>query len=95
MKRIILLLVLAAFLFAAWGTKPSDKECIEEAVAVVWGERAPDKYTYPQYYNQFMNMTSKDVEVSDWILLKRIRYRIEGKPRLIGYGLFKRVLVVS
>lgn len=91
MKRTLLLILLAAILLIAYATKPDDKTCIIAAVDAVWGNRVPDKYDKPAFYESFMNLTSKQVEVDDWIFLKRIRYRFPNKDYNIGIGAFKHV----
>lgn len=93
MKRILLLLLLAAVLLIAYATKPDDKTCIIAAVEAVWGSRTPDKYSKPAFYEEFMNLNSRQVIVDDWIFLKRIRYRFPKKEYNIGIGAFKHIFM--
>lgn len=94
MKKLTLIIVLALILLTAYGTKPDDKTCIIESVKSVWGNLTPD-VSKPQYFEQFMNLTSQSVEVDDWIFLKRIRYRTANGYATIGIGAFKNVFTVK
>jgi hypothetical protein len=47
----------------------------------------------PQYYEQFMNATTKDIVIDDWVFLKRIRYIVKDKTPTIGYATFGRVML--
>lgn len=87
------MLIVAVILIGAYATKPDDKTCIIAAVNAVWGNRVPDKFSKPEFYEQFMNLNSRQVRVDDWIFLKRIRYRFPGKEYNIGIGAFNRVFV--
>lgn len=88
---IILLIVFALIITVA--SKPDDKTCIIEGVRAVWGNRVPD-VSRPVYFEQFMDLMSKDVEVNDWILVKRIRYQLSDEKKVtVGYGAFKRVFI--
>lgn len=83
--------MLVAFtLFAAYASKPDDRTCIIEAVKSVWGHLTPDT-TRPLYYEQFMELTSKSVEIDDWIFFKRIKYKFKNKTSTVGIGAFKKV----
>lgn len=90
---IFLLIVLVLLLGIAFATKPDDKTCKIVAVKSVWGSVTPDYDTMPEYYEQFMDVTSKAVEVEDLVFLKRIRYRFNEGTRTIGYGAFGRVMI--
>lgn len=94
MKKILIIFFLAFLVFLAFISKPDDKTCIIRAVEYVWGDKTPDKYQYPQYFEQFMNLTSKSVEVNDWFLCKRIRYKYGQEWKTVGIGLFKKVLIL-
>lgn len=83
--------MLVAFtLFAAYASKPDDKTCIIEAVKSVWGPLVPD-VSRPIYYEQFMDLTSKSVEIDDWIFLKRIQYKFKTATSTVGFAAFKKV----
>lgn len=79
----------------AYATKPNDKTCKIVAVKSVWGSVTPDYDTMPQYFEQFMDVTSKAVIVEDLVFLKRIKYRFKQGPRTIGYGAFGRVMITK
>jgi hypothetical protein len=93
MKGILFLIAFAALLLVAYATKPDDKTCIIAAVEAVWGKRTPDKYDKPTLYEQFMDLNSKQVEIDDWIFMKRIRYHFPTKEYNIGIGAFKHVFI--
>jgi hypothetical protein len=93
MKKFLLLLGIAAVLMIAYATKPDDKTCIIAAVKAVWGNKVPDVNNTPSYYEQFMNLTSKQVIIDDWIFLKRIRYRFPSKEYNIGFALFNQIIM--
>ncbi len=94
MKKIIILMLVAFGLFAAWASKPDDKTCIIEAVKSVWGELVP-KEDIPRYYNQFMDLTSQSVKINDWIFLKRIQYKFNSGYATVGFGAFKKVFTIK
>lgn len=87
MKKFIVVALTAAVLIAAYLTKPSDKKCIVATVKAVWGDITPG-LNVPQYYEQFMNVTSKEVIVNDWVFLKQMRYRFKDSPRTVGIAAF-------
>lgn len=93
MKRILLLLSFAVILTIAYFTKPDDKTCIIAAVKAVWGSRTPDVKVKPAFFEQFMNLNSKQVVIDDWIFFKRIRYRFPKKEYNIGIGAFNRIIM--
>lgn len=91
MRRLLPLLLLVAVLVVAYFTKPDDKTCIIAAVQAMWGSRTPDVYAKPALYEEFMNLTSKQVSVDDWIFLKRVRYHTPVKEYNIGIGMFNHI----
>ena len=90
----ITLLVVLVLLGIAYATKPTDKACIIAAVEGVWGNVTPDKYKSAVYYEQFMDLNSKMVIVDDWILMKRIRYKMGPFYKVVGYGAFTRIFLL-
>lgn len=90
MSKIIIIILVAFTLFAAYSSKPDDKTCIIEAVKFVWGDRVPDE-KLPLYYEPFMDLTSQSVKIDDWIFLKRIQYKLKSGYATVGIGAFKRV----
>jgi hypothetical protein len=94
MKKIIVLLLIIFTLFAAYSSKPDDRTCIIEAVKSVWGPLTPTT-DRPIYYEQFMDLTSKLVEIDDWIFLKRIKYKFKNDTKTVAFGAFKKVFTVN
>lgn len=94
MKKILLSLLFVFILIIAYQSKPSDKDCIIKAVRTAWGAKVPDEKIYPQYFEQFMDVTSTAVKVDDWIFLKRISYKYNNDYKTVGYGLFKQILML-
>ena len=95
MKRkavLITLLLVVVILITAAFTKPSDKNIMIDVVNALWGNKVPDK-SMPQYYEQFMNLTTKDIEIDDWLFLKRIRYTLKDTTSTIGYAAFGKVML--
>jgi hypothetical protein len=45
----------------------------------------------PEYFEQFMDVTSPSVEISDWIFLKQINYKFSRKTITVGYGTFRKL----
>ena len=96
MKRKIILisvLLIAVILIIAASTKPTDKKIMIETIDIVWGDRVPNKYTDSRYYEQFMNVTTPEIIIDDWIFLKRIRYIIKDKTPTVGYAAFGKVII--
>jgi hypothetical protein len=90
MGKIIIALLIGAFLLAAYSTKPDDKTCMIEAAKAVWGNRMPTEER-PEYFNQFMDVTSELIEIKDWVFLKQINYKFAKEKRTVAYGAFRRV----
>lgn len=90
MKKLFFLLLLL-FLVVAYLTKPDNKTCIIEGVRAVWGTRTPDPYDKPAFFESFMNLTSKQVEVKDWVFFKQVKYKVQGEGKTVAYGAFKKV----
>ena len=83
---VIIILMIAAF------TKPDDKKIKIDVIAALWGDKVPDKVT-PQYYEQFMNLTTRDIDIDDWLFVKRIKYTVNHNTAIIGYGAFGKVML--
>jgi len=94
MKKVLIPLAIIILLGLAYSTSPDTKTCQKAAIKAVWGSVMPDETQMPIYYEQFMNATSKSVEVNDWVFLKRIRYRTNTKAETIGFGLFGSILII-
>lgn len=91
MKKIIIFSIVAIILITAYATKPDNKTCIIKGVKAVWGNVAPDPYITPAYFEDFMNLNSKSVEVKDWVFFKQIIYTMGKERRTVSIGAFKHV----
>lgn len=94
MKKTLWIIGLLFIFFLAYVSKPDDKTCIERAVAAVWKDRTPNKYTHPEYYEQFMDLTSQSVDIDDWVLFKVIKYEIKKEKTTVAVGALKRVFIL-
>lgn len=74
-------------------TKPSDKEIKIETIKTVWGSLVPDVNKHPGYYEEFMNYTTVNVYIDDWVVVKRIRFKMGDKIRPIGFAAFDKVFI--
>ena len=90
MKKFLLVLLLL-LLVTAYLTKPDDKTCIIEGVKAVWGKVAPDPETAPDFFEQFMDLNSQNVEVKDWLFFKQVKYQGTKEKKTVAYGAFKNV----
>lgn len=84
---VIIILIIAVF------TKPSDKEIKIEVVDAIWGNRVPNMYSKPDFYEQFMNLTTQDIDIDDWVFLKRIKYTVKNNTTTIGFAAFGKVML--
>ena len=89
-KSLIYTAALGVLLLIAYVTKPTDKKCIIEGVSFVWGSRVPSQ-ELSRYYEAFMNATSKDVVIDDWIFVKRVSYKFKGVTKTVAIGAFNHV----
>ncbi len=94
-RRIVLILVLlfVIIVIVAAFTKPRDKRIKIEVVDAIWGTRVPNKYDKPDFYEQFMNTTTQDIGINDWLFLKRITYTIHDTTTTIGYAAFGKIML--
>lgn len=90
MRRIIIIALCILVLGVAYFTKPDDKTIIIQSVTRFWGDRSPT-VQMPVYYNQFMDLNSKSVEINDWIFIKRVRYHLGSFNRTIGIAAFSHI----
>ncbi|MDQ2862674.1 MAG: hypothetical protein M3R50_03315 [Bacteroidota bacterium] len=90
---IITIFVIIVFILVAIITKPSDKQIKIKAVEAVWGTLVPDVNKYPGYYEEFMNYTTVNVYIDDWVVVKRIRFNMGKEIRPIGFAAFDQVLI--
>lgn len=93
MKKTLLFLLILFIALTAYVSKPDNKTCIIKAVEYVWGDKTPDKYKYPAYYEQFMDATSKAVDIDDWVFWKHIKYKVGDTYETVGIGLFRQVII--
>ena len=85
--------LIIALLVVAYASKPTDKACIIGGVKAVWGEVTPDPYKSPRFFELFMNLNNKNVQVKDLLFFKKITYTIGGERRTVAIGAFKNVFV--
>lgn len=90
--RRFLLLLLILLLVIAYVTKPDDKTCIVEGVKAVWGTRVPGIAGQP--FEHFMDVTSQDVKVKDWVFFKQVKYKLNNAEKTVAYGAFKKIYPV-
>ncbi len=96
MKRrtiIITAVVVAIILIIAAFTKPDDKKIKIEVIETIWGKKQPDKYKAAQYYEEFMNLTTQDIHIDDWIFLKRITFTLRNTTNTIGFAAFGKIMM--
>ncbi len=97
MKRkittIITILLIVTILIIAASTKPTDKKIKIEVVNAIWGKRVPNMYDKPDFYEQFMNTTTQDIGINDWLFLKRITYTIHDTTNTVGFAAFGKVML--
>lgn len=79
------------FFVVAYFTKPDDKACIIVVVKAVWGNLVPDMNSRAVYYEQFMDITSKNVTIRDWVFFKIIKYDFGGTQKNIGIRAFNHI----
>lgn len=93
MKKIVVVVLFLAFAFlvSAYAFKPTDKTCIIEGVKAVWGDITPNPYKTPAFFEEFMNLNSKSVDVKDWIFFKQVIYTSGNERKTVGIGAFKKV----
>ncbi len=96
MKKVIIIvpILVIALLAIAYALKPTDKTCIIGGVKAVWGDITPDPYKSPVFFEQFMNLNSKDVDVKDWVFFKQVVYTMGKDQKTVGIGAFKKVFSI-
>jgi hypothetical protein len=87
----LFLVVFLLLLGVAFFTKPSDKTCIIEGVKAVWGKVMPDPETSPEFFEQFMDLNSQNVEVKDWVFFKLVKYQSHIESKTVALGAFSTV----
>jgi hypothetical protein len=89
---IVSILIATIFIVAAF-TKPPDKEIKINVIEAIWGDRVPNKYDKPEFYEQFMNITTRAIIIDDWLFIKRIRYLVGNDKKIIGYAAFGKIMI--
>ena len=93
-KRILIsVIVVAVILIIAAFTKPDDKRIKIEVIDAIWGKTQPDKYKAAQFYEEFMNLTTQDIHIDDWIFLKRITFTLRDTTNTVGFAAFGKVML--
>ena len=88
---LILIIFLAVVCCIAALTKPTDRDIKLQTIKAVWGDRVPDVYKAPGYFEEFMNLTAPNVLVNDYGVLKWIRFNTGKDTTFAGVGAFKKV----
>lgn len=92
-KFIIVSILIAAIFIVAAFTKPTDKNIKIKVIEVVWGNKVPNKNIAPEYYEQFMNLTTQVIIIDDWLFIKRIRYIVGNDKKIIGFAAFGKIMI--
>lgn len=97
MKRkifLITVLLVVIILIIAVFTKPSDKEIKIQVVDALWGKWVPGR-DYPAHYEEFMDLVTKDIDIDDWVFLKRIKDMVKDSTITVGYAAFGKVIITK
>lgn len=94
-KKILIsvLIIVPLILIIAASTKPDDKKIKIEVVEAIWGNRIPSMYNKPDLYEQFMDLTTQDIDIDDWIFLKRIKFTVRDTMNTVGFAAFGKVML--
>ncbi len=92
-KRATVILLIVIFIIIAVVTKPDDKTIKIKTIKALWGNVVPIPEKTPQFYEQFMNTTTVDIYIDDWVLLKRIRYKMTKGIQTVGFAAFGKVMI--
>jgi len=95
MKKIIILLILAALMATAYFTKPADKTCKQLVVKAVWGNIMPDKERSPRFYSEFMDLYAGDITIDDLVFFKIIKYKLGKEKKYVSIGAFNKVFFIK
>ncbi len=96
MKRrfvIYFFIIVVIFITIAVLTKPDDRTIKIATINAIWGDKAPRPEDAPQFYEQFMNITTVDIYINDWWLLKRIQYKFAKGTETVGIAAFGKVMI--
>lgn len=89
--RTIVIIIVILILGIAYFTKPDNKTIIIKSVARMWGKKAPTPQQSLRFYEEFMNLNSKSVHITDWLFFKTINYTIGTYNKTIGFAAFSHV----
>ena len=89
----IIIAVIVLVLVIAFFTKPGDKTIKIKTINALWGNMVPDPYDKPDFYELFMNTTTVNITIDDWVLLKRIKYKMKDGNATVGFAAFCQVMI--
>ena len=89
--RTIVIIIIIIILGIAYFTKPDNKTIIIKSVARMWGRKAPSPQESIRYYEDFMNLNSKSIRITDWLFFKTINFRMGTYNSTIGFAAFSHV----
>ncbi len=92
-KKIIIAAALLIVVITAVITKPDDKTIKIKTINALWGDVVPVPERAPQFYEDFMNTTTTNISIDDWVLLKRIRYQMTHDVQTVGFAAFGKVWI--
>ncbi|HEV8083868.1 MAG TPA: hypothetical protein VGP55_11725 [Chitinophagaceae bacterium] len=91
--RGIVIAIILIIVIAAVYTKPDDRTIKIETINAIWGDVVPTPEKTPQFYEQFMNITTVNIYIDDWLLLKRIQYKMKQGKQTVGFAAFGKVMI--
>ncbi len=91
--KIIVIAITLIILIIAIATKPDDKRIKIETINALWGNIVPIPEKTPQLYEMFMNTTTVNIKIDDWLFLKRIQYKIKQGKQTVGFAAFGKVMI--
>lgn len=89
----IIIAVVILILIIAFFTKPDDKTIKIKTINALWGNMVPDPYDKPDFYESFMNTTTVNITIDDWLLLKRVKYKMKDGDHTVGFAAFGQVMI--
>lgn len=91
-KGIVIAIILIIIIIAI-ATKPDDKTIKIKTIKAIWGDVVPIPEKTPQFYEQFMNTTTVNIYIDDWMLFKRIQYKTNRGKETVGFAAFGKVML--
>jgi len=89
--RLIVIILIIIILGVAYFTKPDNKTIIIKSVARMWGKQAPTPQVSIRFYEDFMNLNSSHVSITDWLFFKTISFHFGTYNNTIGFAAFSNV----